>query len=52
MLFWRVISPQPRLYLIIGRVKPVKLDDAPYELWREDMGEFRDKNCVHYDSEM
>ena len=32
--------------LIIGRVKPVKLDDAPYELWREDMGEFRDKNSV------
>ena len=46
MLSWRVIFPQPRLYLIIRRVKPVKLDDAPYELRREDMGEFRDENCV------
>ena len=27
-------------------MKPVKLDDAPYELRREEMGEFRDKNCV------
>jgi predicted nucleic acid-binding OB-fold protein len=27
-------------------VKPVKLDDAPYELRREEMGEFRDENCV------
>ena len=27
-------------------MKPVKLDDAPYELRREDMGEFRDENCV------
>ena len=28
-------------------MKPVKLDDAPYELRREEMGEFRDEHGVH-----